>query len=149
MLKWADVIGRAESGNPDPPQRVEKTPEQWRAQLDAEQFRVTREQGTEPAHSSPMCSIFEPGRYECVCCATPLFDASSKFDSGTGWPSFTAPLLDDVVAYTLDRSHGMQRIEVTCNVCDAHLGHVFPDGPAPGGLRFCINAVALRRTASA
>jgi len=149
MLKWADVIGLADSGNPAPPHRVEKTPDQWRAQLDAEQYRVTRESGTEPPHSSPMCAVFEPGRYHCVCCGTELFDSSSKFDSGTGWPSFTAPILDNVVAYALDRSHGMQRVEVTCNVCDAHLGHVFPDGPAPSGLRFCINAVALEKASHA
>lgn len=149
MLKWADVIGRSDSGNPEPPHRVEKTPEEWRTQLNAEQYRVTREQGTEAPHSSPLCAVFEPGRYQCVCCGTDLFDSAAKFDSGTGWPSFTAPVLDNVVAYTLDRSHGMQRVEVTCNVCAAHLGHVFPDGPAPSGLRFCINAVALRKAPSA
>ncbi|MGD8809321.1 MAG: peptide-methionine (R)-S-oxide reductase MsrB [Gammaproteobacteria bacterium] len=149
MLKWSKVIELADGGNPPPPRRVEKTPEQWRAQLDDEQYRVTRESGTERPHSSPMCSAFEPGRYECVCCGTQLFDSNTKFDSGTGWPSFSIPLSDDVIAYTLDQSHGMQRIEVRCNVCDAHLGHVFPDGPAPSGLRFCINAVALKKTAIA
>ena len=149
MLKWANVIGLAESGNPDPPRRVEKTPEQWRAQLDAEQYRVTREHGTERPHSSPLCGVFEPGRYACACCATALFDSATKFDSGTGWPSFTAPLEAAVVAYHFDDSLGMQRVEVTCNVCDAHLGHVFPDGPAPTGLRYCINAVALSKTAPA
>ena len=128
---------------------MEKTPAQWREQLDDEQYRVTREQGTEPPHSSPMCSVFEPGRYACVCCGTELFDSGEKFESGTGWPSFTAPVADDVVAYSLDRSHAMQRIEATCNVCDAHLGHVFPDGPPPSGLRFCINAVALTKSADA
>jgi len=89
--------------------------------------------------------LFEPGRYHCVCCDTPLFDSTSKFDSRTGWPSFTAPLTADVVAYHLDTGHGMQRVETVCNVCDAHLGHVFPDGPPPSGLRFCINAVSLRK----
>jgi peptide-methionine (R)-S-oxide reductase len=93
-----------------------------------------------------MCATFEPGRYDCVCCGTTLFDSGTKFDSGTGWPSFTAPVTDDVVAYRLDRSHGVRRIEVICNVCDGHLGHVFPDGPPPGGLRFCINAVALSKS---
>jgi peptide-methionine (R)-S-oxide reductase len=92
-----------------------------------------------------MCSVFEPGRYNCICCDTPLFDSSTKFESRTGWPSFTAPLTPDVVAYHVDSSHGMQRVETTCNICDAHLGHVFPDGPPPSGLRFCINAVSLRK----
>jgi peptide-methionine (R)-S-oxide reductase len=94
-----------------------------------------------------MCSLFEPGRYACVCCDTLLFDADEKFESGTGWPSFTQPATLDAIAYRADRSHGMQRVETVCNVCDAHLGHVFPDGPPPGGLRYCINAVALRRVA--
>lgn len=146
MTKWTDVLSLAEGGNPEPPRRDERTPEQWRQQLDAEQYRVTRESGTEAPHSSPMCAVFEPGRYDCICCGTTLFDSGTKFDSGTGWPSFTAPLIDNVVAYSLDRAHGMQRVEVTCNICDAHLGHVFPDGPPPSGLRYCINAVALRKT---
>ena len=149
MLKWADVTTQADAGNPAPPRRVELTREQWRERLSEAQYRVTREHGTEAPHSSPMCSAFEPGRYDCVCCGTELFDSHTKFDSGTGWPSFTAPLTDNVVAYSLDRSHGMQRIEVSCSVCDAHLGHVFPDGPAPSGLRFCINAVALRKSSHA
>ena len=146
MIQWNEVLAQAKNGNPAPPHRDERTPEQWRELLEPDQFTVTRQSGTEPPHSSPMCAVFEPGRYACVCCGTTLFDADAKFDSGTGWPSFTAPLADNVVAYTLDRSHGMERIETTCNVCDAHLGHVFPDGPAPSGLRYCINAVALRKT---
>jgi peptide-methionine (R)-S-oxide reductase len=146
MTEWADILTQAESGNPEPPRRDERTPAQWRKVLNAEQFRVTRERGTEAPHSSPMCATFEPGRYDCVCCGTTLFDSGTKFDSGTGWPSFTAPVTDDVVAYRLDRSHGVRRIEVICNVCDGHLGHVFPDGPPPGGLRFCINAVALSKS---
>jgi len=149
MLKWADIVALADGGNPAPPRKVHKTSEQWRAQLDAEQYRVTRERGTERPHSSAMCAVFEPGHWECVCCGTQLFDSETKFDSGTGWPSFSGPVADDVIAYSLDVSHGMQRIEVCCNVCDAHLGHVFPDGPAPSGLRFCINAVALRKTSDA
>ena len=146
MLQWSDVLSLAENGNPPPPRRDERTPEEWRRILDSEQFRVTRESGTEAPHSSAMCNIFEPGRYNCICCGTTLFDSATKFDSGTGWPSFTAPLTENVVAYASDRSYGMQRIEATCNVCDAHLGHVFPDGPPPSGLRFCINAVSLRKS---
>jgi methionine-R-sulfoxide reductase len=92
-----------------------------------------------------MCSRFEPGRYACVCCDSLLFDATEKFESGTGWPSFTQPVAADAVAYHSDHSHGMQRIETLCNSCGAHLGHVFPDGPKPSGLRYCINALALRK----
>jgi len=100
---------------------------------------------TERAFSSEMCSRFEPGRYACVCCGTLLFDASTKFESGTGWPSFTQPAADDAIAYIVDRSYGMVRVEARCSVCDAHLGHVFPDGPQPSGLRYCMNAVALEK----
>jgi methionine-R-sulfoxide reductase len=143
VLRWPDVITIAKRGNPPPPRRVERPDEEWRAHLTPEQYRVTRRQGTEPPFSSGMCSLFEPGRYACVCCDTVLFDASEKFESGTGWPSFTQPISPDVIAYHADTSHGMQRIETICNVCDAHLGHVFPDGPSPSGLRYCMNAVAL------
>jgi peptide-methionine (R)-S-oxide reductase len=145
VLRWSGVLDIVRNGNVKPPRRVEKSDAQWRAQLTEEQYMVTRQQATERPFSSEMCGVFEPGRYHCVCCDTPLFDATMKFESGTGWPSFTAPLSPDVVAYHLDTSHGMQRIENTCNVCDAHLGHVFPDGPPPTGLRFCINALSLRK----
>ena len=101
--------------------------------------------GTERAFSSGMCSLFQPGRYACACCGTALFDSASKFESGTGWPSFGAPVEDGVVGYHGDNSHGMIRVEATCNVCDAHLGHVFPDGPPPTGLRYCINALSLEK----
>jgi peptide-methionine (R)-S-oxide reductase len=149
VLRWTGVIELARKGNPVPPRRVEKSDAEWRAELTAEQLHVARHKGTERPFSSEMCSLFEPGRYDCVCCGTPLFDSTMKFDSRTGWPSFTAPLTPNVVAYHLDTSHGMQRVETTCNVCDAHLGHVFPDGPAPSGLRFCINAVSLRKASAA
>ena len=92
-----------------------------------------------------MCSLFEPGLYACLCCDTLLFDSEVKFESGTGWPSFSHPVSLNAVAYHTDGSLGMQRIETTCNTCDAHLGHVFPDGPMPSGLRYCINAAALKK----
>jgi peptide-methionine (R)-S-oxide reductase len=143
--RWSQVVELARRGNVEPPRRVEKSDAEWRAALTDEQYEVTRRKGTERAFSSELCALFEPGRYHCVCCDTPLFDSTSKFDSRTGWPSFTAPLAQNVVAYHVDSSYGMQRIETTCNVCDAHLGHVFPDGPPPTGLRFCINAASLRK----
>jgi peptide-methionine (R)-S-oxide reductase len=142
-LRWSRVVELAERGNVPPPRRIEKTDAEWRAMLTEEQYYIARRKGTERAFSSEMCGLFEPGRYQCVCCDTPLFDSGTKFESGTGWPSFTEPLAPDVVAYHSDTSYGMQRIEAVCNVCDAHLGHVFPDGPPPTGLRFCINAVSL------
>lgn len=145
MLDWSAILRTAQTGNPTPPHRVEKTEAEWQAELDPAAFQVTRKHGTERPFSSEMCSRFEPGRYGCACCGVPLFDATTKFESGTGWPSFTAPVTENVVAYSVDRSHGMTRVETLCNVCDAHLGHVFPDGPAPTGLRFCINAVALKK----
>jgi peptide-methionine (R)-S-oxide reductase len=145
VLRWGQVLEFAKRGNVPPPRRVEKSDAEWRKTLTPEQFQGARQMGTERPFSSEMCALFEPGRYNCVCCGTPLFDAGTKFESGTGWPSFTAPLTPDVVAYHVDSSHGMQRVETTCNVCDAHLGHVFPDGPPPSGLRFCINALSLRK----
>jgi len=145
---WKTVMWRAAKGNPAPPRRDEREPAAWRDVLAPEVFQVTRLAGTERPFSSAMCGLFEPGRYGCACCGEPLFDASSKFDSGTGWPSFTAPLQDAVVAYRLDDSHGMHRIEILCGVCDGHLGHVFPDGPPPTGLRYCVNALSLRKLES-
>ena len=149
MHDWNLVIERARDGNVAPDRRVHKSDAEWRAQLSSEEYQVARQKGTERAFSSELCALFTPGRYQCVCCDTPLFDSTSKFDSRTGWPSFTQPLSTGVVAYHLDTNHGMQRIEATCNVCDAHLGHVFPDGPPPSGLRFCINAISLRKAKTA
>jgi peptide-methionine (R)-S-oxide reductase len=146
MLKYNDVIRLATKGNPAAPKRVEKTDEEWKAILTPDAYFITRQKGTERAHSSDLCTLFEPGKYACVCCETPLFDSGEKFQSGTGWPSFTQPITEEHVAYHKDSSYGMIRIEATCNVCDAHLGHVFPDGPMPGGLRYCINAIALKKT---
>lgn len=145
MLKWIDVIKFSKQGNPTPDRRVEKTVSEWKAILNEEQYRVTRQHGTERAFSSDMCSLFEPGEYACVCCGTLLFDANEKFESGTGWPSFTQPIKENAIAYNLDYSFGMRRVETICNTCDAHLGHVFPDGPEPSGLRYCMNAVALQK----
>ena len=147
MLQWNDVQRLAREGSPVPPRRVTKSDDEWKALLGAEVFEVTRRAGTERPFSSPMCGLFAPGVYACACCGTRLFDASEKFDSGTGWPSFTQPLTPEAVAYRADRSHGMTRIEAVCNACDAHLGHVFPDGPPPSGLRYCMNALALRKVA--
>jgi methionine-R-sulfoxide reductase len=145
MLEWNDVLAFVSDGNPTPRRRVEKSEEEWRAQLGAEAYEVTRRKATERAFSSEMCGLFEPGRYACVACGTLLFDAGEKFESGTGWPSFTQPLDPAAVAYHADTSHGMRRVEAVCNTCDSHLGHVFPDGPAPSGLRYCINALALKK----
>ncbi|MFY0654792.1 MAG: peptide-methionine (R)-S-oxide reductase MsrB [Cyclobacteriaceae bacterium] len=145
MLDWNYIINNSDRKNASPPFRVEKTHEEWRSELTPEVFRVTRNKGTERPHSSDMCTLFEPGKYACTCCKTELFDAARKFDSGTGWPSFNQPINPSHVAYHSDSSFGMVRIEATCNICDAHLGHVFPDGPEPSGLRYCINAVSLEK----
>jgi peptide-methionine (R)-S-oxide reductase len=144
-MDWHDVMQLASGAANPAPRRVEKTEEEWRALLSPDQYQVTRLAGTERAFSSGMCSLFQPGRYACSCCGTALFDSASKFESGTGWPSFGAPVEDGVVGYHGDNSHGMIRVEATCNVCDAHLGHVFPDGPPPTGLRYCINALSLEK----
>jgi methionine-R-sulfoxide reductase len=147
MLTWAEVIRFANDGNPAPDLRVEKTEEEWRAVLTPEQFAITRRKGTERAFSSQMCSLFEPGKYACVCCGTLLFDSATKFESRTGWPSFDQPLTENAIAYHNDGSLGMRRVETACNTCDSHLGHVFPDGPPPSGLRYCMNALALKKVA--
>ena len=145
MLDWKQVLRLSETGNLPPDRVVKKTDQEWKAQLSSEQYLVTRQHGTERPFSSAMCSLFEPGLYACVCCGSLLFDASQKFESGTGWPSFTRPLQENAIAYNADRSYGMVRVETLCNTCEAHLGHVFPDGPAPSGLRYCMNAVALEK----
>lgn len=149
LLKWPDVLKLAKDGAPPPDHKVVKTEAEWRSQLTPEQYRVTRQAGTERAFSSEMCSRFEPGIYSCACCNSILFDATTKFESGTGWPSFTQPVASNAIAYHVDDTFGMRRVETVCNTCDAHLGHVFPDGPPPSGLRYCMNAVALKKTAEA
>jgi peptide-methionine (R)-S-oxide reductase len=128
---------------PSPGRNAMKSDEEWRKQLTPEQFHVARQHGTERPFSSPLNSEKRPGMFNCVCCGAPLFSSSAKFDSGTGWPSFSAPASDGTVSENEDRSWLMRRTEARCAACDAHLGHVFPDGPKPTGLRYCMNGVAL------
>ena len=123
--------------------KVIKTDDEWRAQLTPEQFRVTREKGTEPAFSGKYNGSKAEGVYTCVSCGNHLFSSEAKFNSGTGWPSFWAPIAEDKIDTEVDRAFGMTRVEVLCSRCSAHLGHVFEDGPEPTGLRYCMNSVAL------
>lgn len=123
---------------------IEKTDAEWRASLSPEQYHVLREHGTERAFTGLTWNEKRPGEYRCAGCGTLLFDAGSKFDSGTGWPSFTRPVAPGVVTEHEDVSHGMRRVEARCGTCGSHLGHVFPDGPrSDGGLRYCMNSAAL------
>jgi methionine-R-sulfoxide reductase len=142
-INWNTVIKYANNGSPEAPRRVEKTEAEWKEKLTKEQFEITRLKGTERAFTGEYCEAHDPGKYACVCCGEPLFDSGLKFESGSGWPSFTEPVEDNVIKYEKDTSFGMVRVEVMCNVCDCHLGHVFPDGPPPSGLRYCINSASV------
>ncbi|UOQ69995.1 peptide-methionine (R)-S-oxide reductase MsrB [Hymenobacter cellulosilyticus] len=145
MLRWIDVLTFAKYGNPEPPRRVEKTEAEWAAELPPARFRVLRQHATEPPYRNAYCRSYEPGEYQCAGCGTPLFDSTTKYHAISGWPSFTQPAARGAIQYHFDESHNMQRVEVRCNVCGGHLGHVFPDGPAPAGLRYCINSESLVR----
>ncbi|MEP3430903.1 MAG: peptide-methionine (R)-S-oxide reductase MsrB [Roseibium sp.] len=129
--------------NEEEPSKIRKTTAEWMEQLTPEQFYVTRQSGTERPFTGPYWDSFGAGRYDCVCCGSPLFESDTKFDAGCGWPSFFQSVGPNAIRELEDNAHGMIRTEIRCNKCDAHLGHVFPDGPQPTGLRYCLNGNAM------
>jgi peptide-methionine (R)-S-oxide reductase len=144
MINWDDILSFAKNGNIKPDSRLEKTTEEWKEILTKDQYRITREKGTERAGSGAFCQSYEEGIYSCVCCNSKLFDSSIKYSSNSGWPSFTQPFKLNSISYIRDVTLGMERVEIICSTCDAHLGHVFPDGPAPSGLRYCVNSESIQ-----
>lgn len=143
MLRWPDVLAYAKYGNPEPPQRVRHSEAKWAQLLTPSQYQVLRQAATEPPYRNAYCRSYAPGRYACAGCGSILFAAEAKYHAISGWPSFRQPATRAAICYVFDDSFRMQRIEARCNVCDGHLGHVFPDGPAPGGLRYCINSASV------
>ena len=137
------LFDRNKAAPADKPRAVTKSDAEWRAQLDPMQYKVARQAATEHAFTGKYWDHSAPGRYNCIGCGTPLFEADAKFDAGCGWPSYSRPINSEVVERVVDRGHGMVRVEVRCNNCGSHLGHVFDDGPQPTGERFCINSASI------
>jgi methionine-R-sulfoxide reductase len=145
MISWNKILTLTASQDNLKIPKVVKSNAEWESLLSPEVYRVTRLHGTERPYSGEYCHLFEPGKYACICCDKMLFDSSDKFDSGTGWPSFSQPADESAVTYKKDTSFGMIRIEISCENCGAHLGHVFPDGPPPTNLRYCLNSLSLKK----
>ena len=143
MLKWIDVIKFVRYGSPAPNHTIVKSPEEWKTLLTPDQYKITREKGTEAPFSAALNKTYFQGEFACSCCSALLFSGNDYYDSGSGWPAFTQPYSPGAIKYEADYKLSKKRVEVLCNVCDSHLGHVFPDGPAPSGLRYCINSLSI------